>query len=90
MPAVPFIHNTDTAYAPPLLRAASPTSSIGTDYGPDETSIDDARMTDAEFDAHCKLMLQLEQPRREEMMANQDPLVPKPRPGPDETGVHAD
>lgn len=79
MPAysVPYVHSGDPAYAPPLLRAPSPTSSIGTDYGPDEPHGAEHLMSDAEFARMCQDKLKLNNVRREEEFANFDPLLPK-------------
>lgn len=36
MPATRHIHTADSVYAPPVLRAPSPTGSLSTEYGPDD------------------------------------------------------
>lgn len=89
MPAysVPYVHSGDPGYAPPLLRAPSPTSSIGTDYSPDETSPTEADLTAAEFEHMCQQRLQLSDMRPDERLANYDPLLPKPRNSDEETGA---
>lgn len=81
MPAysVPYVHSGDPGYAPPLLRAPSPTSSIGTDYGPDETSIIESGLSNQEFAQMCQQRLQLDSIRPDELCANFDPLLPKPK-----------
>ena len=40
--STPYVHSGDAAYGGPVLRAPSPSSSIGTDYGEDETPAEDA------------------------------------------------
>lgn len=81
MPAysVPFVHSGDPGYAPPLARAPSPTDSIGTDYGPDETPDDEGQLSDREFADMCQRMLRLNIMRNDEVAANFDPLLPKPK-----------
>ncbi|KAI5118251.1 hypothetical protein M0805_007500 [Coniferiporia weirii] len=49
MSSARHIHTVDPVYAPPVLRAPSPTDTISTEYGPDETSISDLTLTDEEF-----------------------------------------
>ncbi|TCD70169.1 hypothetical protein EIP91_004639 [Steccherinum ochraceum] len=68
----------DAVYAPPVLRAPSPSSSIGTDYGPDETSIADLEMSPEDFKLMVEAELALNQPRPEETLACAEPLLPKP------------
>lgn len=75
--SVPYVHTGDPGYAPPLIRAPSPTDSIGTDYGPDETTEAEARWPDQEFDKVCQRGLQLDVIRPDELRANYDPLLPK-------------
>ena len=79
MPAysVPYVHSGDPAYAPPLLRAPSPTSSIGTDYGPDEPEEGENNISDSAFARKCQAKLRLSDVRREEEIACYDPLLPK-------------
>ncbi|GJE97126.1 hypothetical protein PsYK624_133370 [Phanerochaete sordida] len=77
--SVPYVHSGDPGYAPPVLRAPSPTDSIGTDYGPDETTPDEESLTDAEFDLMCRQHLRLGDVRPDEMRANIDPILPKPK-----------
>ncbi|EKM51543.1 uncharacterized protein PHACADRAFT_261747 [Phanerochaete carnosa HHB-10118-sp] len=81
--SVPYVHSGDPGYAPPVLRAPSPTDSIGTDYGPDETTPDEERLSDAEFAKICQQRLRLGDMRREEREAEADPLLQKPK-NPDE------
>jgi len=84
----PNIHITDAQYAEPLLRAPSPSSSIGTDYGPDETSITDAQMSPEEFDRMCQERLKLSEPRDEESRAKMTPLLPKTKTPQEERVLH--
>ncbi|PSR70554.1 hypothetical protein PHLCEN_2v13593 [Hermanssonia centrifuga] len=78
---IPYIHSGDPAYAPPVLRAPSPSSSIGTEYDQDETPHHEslACMPDTDF-AHLSLArLNLHNPRQEEAAANKDPLLRRPK-----------
>ncbi|KAH9841361.1 uncharacterized protein C8Q71DRAFT_326270 [Rhodofomes roseus] len=74
-----FFHAGQPQYAPPVLRAPSPSSSIGTEYGPDETSLEDRDLSQEAFERKCEDRLRLRQPRPEEMRAMEDPLM-RPRP----------
>lgn len=84
----PNIHITDAQYAEPLLRAPSPSSSIGTDYGDDETSMAEAQMSPEEFDRMCQERLKLSEPRVEETRAKNSPLLPRPKTAPEEKALH--
>ena len=73
------IHTGDPPYAPPLLRAASPSSSIGTTYDEDSTTTQDDQMSKEQFSLVCEQRLLINMPRQEEIDANVDPLFPKPK-----------
>lgn len=75
---IPYIHSADPAYAPPVLRAPSPSSSIGTNYDPDETPEVELHMSDEDFARTCEDKLQLGQPRSDEIAACKDPLLARP------------
>lgn len=80
MPNQPYIvHPTDLQYVPTIMRAPSPSSTIGTDYGPDETTIVDSELSEHDFVRKCEEMVGINRPRPEEDEANRDPLV-LPRP----------
>lgn len=80
MPQQPYIvHPTDLQYAPTIMRAPSPSSSIGTDYHPDQTTMVDMELSDSEFEQKCLDAIGLNNPRADEEEANRDPLV-LPRP----------
>lgn len=82
-----FFHAGQPQYAPPVLRAPSPSSSIGTAYGPDETSLEDRDLGQEAFERRCEDRLRLRQPRPEEVRANEDPLIrPRPKTAPEENG----
>ncbi|KAH8104999.1 hypothetical protein DFH11DRAFT_1692087 [Phellopilus nigrolimitatus] len=49
MPSARHTHTVDPVYAPPVLRAPSPTETISTEYGQDETSIADMTLSDEDF-----------------------------------------
>lgn len=67
-----------TEYADPVLRPASPASSLGTAYGPDETSLSDSELTSISFVRKCLEQLELHLPRKDEVEAEQDPLITIP------------
>ncbi|KAI8994190.1 hypothetical protein BD414DRAFT_481696 [Trametes punicea] len=80
MPAQPYIvHPIDLPYVPTIMRAPSPSSTIGTDYGPDETDFADSELPNGEFARKCEEIVGIHRPRPEEEEANRDPLV-HPRP----------
>ena len=80
MPSQPYIvHPTDFQYAPTIMRAPSPSSSIGTEYGQDDTNMVDLELSEREFARKCEETIGLGKPRPEEEEANRDPLV-HPRP----------
>ncbi|RDB21601.1 hypothetical protein Hypma_011204 [Hypsizygus marmoreus] len=64
-------------YASPVVRAPSPASTIGTVYGEDETSFSDSEqaLDHYAFAAKCTERIGLGLPRREEQLANMDPLL---------------
>ncbi|TBU31813.1 hypothetical protein BD309DRAFT_1005126 [Dichomitus squalens] len=80
MPSQPYIvHPTDLQYVPTIMRAPSPSSTIGTDYGPDETTSVDSELSEHDFVRKCEEMVGINRPRPEEDEANRDPLI-LPRP----------
>lgn len=66
-----------TEYAPPVLRAPSPASSIGTTYGQDQTELSDSeeQLSHIDFEKKVQERLQLGVARQEEELANRDPLL---------------
>ena len=88
MPAARHIHTADPVYAPPVLRAPSPTGSLSTEYGPDEGDWVN-NMTDAEFDRYCQEQIGIHpsQKRAEPDSLFRVPLLPKPRDKNEEIGV---
>ncbi|KDQ62690.1 hypothetical protein JAAARDRAFT_112664, partial [Jaapia argillacea MUCL 33604] len=71
-------------YGPPLLRPSSPADTIGTVYGPDETSQSDDELSQEAFDNKCEEGLKLREMRETEVLANRCPLLPKPKAGTEE------
>ncbi|RDB14531.1 hypothetical protein Hypma_016338 [Hypsizygus marmoreus] len=71
-----------TEYAPPVIRAPSPASSIGTTYGEDQTSFSDCeeQISQAAFEKKWEDRIGLGKPREEEEWANQEPLLVRPEP----------
>ncbi|KAI0333696.1 hypothetical protein GY45DRAFT_1432134 [Cubamyces sp. BRFM 1775] len=74
-----IVHPTDLPYVPTIMRAPSPSSTIGTDYGQDDTDFADAELSERDFARKCEEMIGLSRPRPEEEESNRDPLV-HPRP----------
>ncbi|KAI0826840.1 hypothetical protein BC628DRAFT_1372064 [Trametes gibbosa] len=74
-----IVHPADLPYVPTIMRAPSPSSTIGTDYGQDDTDFADAELSENEFVRKCEEMAGINRPRPEEDEANRDPLV-HPRP----------
>ncbi|GLB38632.1 hypothetical protein LshimejAT787_0504970 [Lyophyllum shimeji] len=72
-----------TEYAPPVLRAPSPASSIGTTYGEDQTSFSDSeeQLSQSAFEKKWEERIGLGMSREEEIQANREPLLPRPPPG---------
>jgi len=68
-------HTHITEYADPVLRPASPASSLGSAYTPDQTSLSDSELSDTAFERKCLEQLALDQPSGEEIVADKDPLV---------------
>jgi hypothetical protein len=81
--SAPYIHSGDPAYAPPVLRAPSPSSSIGTEYEQDATTFEEYTLEEEDI----LQKLRLAEARDEEHIANQDPLLPKPGNPEEETRV---
>jgi len=71
-------------YANPVIhRMPSPTSSVGTVYGLDETALSDSeyKLSDSAFARKCEEQMELYMPRKEETEADQDPLLTIPQSG---------
>ncbi|TFK70966.1 hypothetical protein BDN72DRAFT_794669 [Pluteus cervinus] len=68
-----------TEYAPPVMRAPSPASSIGTHYEIDQTSLSDKEsiIGQEDFENKWEDRLQLRNPRKEEEEAENSPLIPR-------------
>ncbi len=69
-----------TDYAPPVIRAPSPPSSVGSDkiLLPDLPD-PDKDLTPAELERKIEESLGLHRQRHEEILAEEDPLIPKPK-----------
>ena len=67
-------------YAPPV-RASSPTSSVGTTYTEDQTSLSDFELSQAAFEKKWEERLELGFSRQEEEIANSSPLISRPTVG---------
>lgn len=70
-------------YADPLIRPASPATSVGTQYEPDQTSFSDSeeQLSDAALDRKYTEKNGAEDQRRGEIQAENDPLLTFPVPG---------
>jgi len=71
-------------YANPVIhRMPSPTSSVGTVYGLDETALSDTeyKLSDSAFARKCEEQMDLYMPRKEEIEADEDPLLTIPQSG---------
>ena len=75
-------------YAPPVLRVPSPTSSVGTTYGPDQTSFSDTELSQPAFENKWLAKLNLNKPRKEEEEADEDPLILRPKSKEEESGSY--
>jgi hypothetical protein len=76
-------------YAPPVLRAPSPASSVGTSYGADQTSFSDSvhQLSQGAFEKKWEERIGLGNPSTEEEAANLGPLLDRPIAGsPEEKG----
>ncbi|KAF9220923.1 hypothetical protein BS17DRAFT_758725 [Gyrodon lividus] len=80
MPNTQLIHAGDPPYASPVIRALSPASSVGTAYGPDETSQSDSELSQDAFDQKCSAKLKLDSPKIEEELRSFSTLIqPQPQ-----------
>jgi len=79
-------HHPNLEYAPPVIRAPSPASTIGTVYGEDQTSFSDSEgvLIQHAFEAKWLDRLGLDLPRPEEELAEKDPLIVRLPAGSDE------
>lgn len=70
-------------YAPPVIRAPSPASSVGTVYGPDQTSLSDSeeQLDQPSFERKIDDRLSLGNMRHSEEMMNMGPLLYRHPPG---------
>ncbi|KAN0087483.1 hypothetical protein V8E55_006104 [Tylopilus felleus] len=75
MPNAPLIHTGDPAYASPVIRAPSPASSVGTAYGPDESSQSDSELSPEAFEQKWSSKLKLGGPRIEEELMSFSALI---------------
>jgi hypothetical protein len=78
MPHTQQIHTGDPAYASPVIRPPSPASSVGTAYGPDETSLSDSGLTQDAFERKWIANLRLDEPKDEEVHNLKDVLIIPP------------
>jgi hypothetical protein len=64
-------------YASPIVRSPSPASSVGTTYGPDQTSFSDSEseISQLAFEQKCQERIGLGLPTPEEVQASESPLL---------------
>lgn len=87
MPPTRQTHTVDPVYAPPVLRAASPTDTISTEYGDDETSQAHKNMTEEEFAQHVEEEIGLRRTDWSDAPGPKLVLLPRPSNKQEETGV---
>lgn len=75
MPHTQQIHAGDPAYASPVIRPPSPASSVGTAYGPDDTSLSDSGLSQDVFEQKWIANLRLDEPKHDEVHNLKDPLI---------------
>lgn len=88
MPPSRQTHTVDPVYAPPVLRAASPTDTITTDYGEDETSPADRDMTEEEFAQRVEAEIGLRRTNWSDAPGPKSVLLPRPSNKQEEAGTH--
>ncbi|KAI0059454.1 hypothetical protein BV25DRAFT_1901587 [Artomyces pyxidatus] len=75
------VHPGDLPYSTPVLRSASPSESVTTDYGPDQTTPADAALSPEEFERKIESQLRLNFQRDAELRAEAQPLIMPRKPG---------
>lgn len=78
MPNTHPVHTADPPYGAPVIRPSSPTNSISTEYGPDETSQSDNELSDIDFAKKTLEQIGIGKERQSEAEANRSVLLPKP------------
>jgi hypothetical protein len=66
----------DFPYDDPVLRANSPSESLSTEYGPDETTQAEKELPMAEFTRRVESTHRFHVAREAELVAEQSPLLP--------------
>jgi len=87
MPATGHVHTTDPVYAPPVLRAPSPTGSLSTEYGPDEGGLEN-ELSDEIFAKLCEEKIGFQQKSVEQESIAFQVILPKPRGKDEELDLH--
>ena len=76
------VHRGDVPYQAPFTRTTSPSGSITTAYGADETSLSDAELSEDAFSKKVLASLRINEKREEEERAEARPLImPRARRG---------
>ncbi|KAF7299733.1 hypothetical protein HMN09_00979100 [Mycena chlorophos] len=83
-------HPNHPEYADPVVREASPMSSVGSVHGPDQTNSSDAedQLDQWAFERKWADRLELRRATREEEQADIDPLFPRPSTAVEEKILH--
>jgi len=68
------VHAGDLPYARPVVRPPSPTGSINTEYGPDETDPIDLVLSDEEFERRVLAELRINEPTENENWSDSMPI----------------
>jgi hypothetical protein len=66
----------DLPYDNPVLRSNSPSDSLSTEYGPDETTQAERELSTAEFTCRVESTHRFHVAREAELVAEQPPLLP--------------
>lgn len=82
-----YIHAGGPQYAPPVLRAPSPSSSVDTKYGPDETSLSDTGLEQDAFEQKVEDQLHPQPPPTADPNA-WAPRLPRPKTAVEERAIY--
>ncbi len=70
------VYMNDFPYDDPVLRSNSPSNSLSTEYGPDQTTQAEKELTAAEFTSRVDSTHRFHVAREAELVAEQSPLLP--------------
>lgn len=86
MPPTRQTHTVDPVYAPPVLRSDSPTESITSEFGEDETTQADKNMSDEQFAQRVEEELGLNRINWSDAPGPKPVLLPRPSNKQEENG----